>query len=183
MLQNHIITDRNVFPHLLDRSIWFSVFAATILIFIGCNHRSSPDKAGIPATINVSDTIAIGFYNVENLFDLNYDGDEYPEYRPGALGWNKQTWEKKVYNIASAIAAMNVAVIGLCEVENRNALEDLRKELGNLGADVSVFRDCRYSKPYRDLSGASFEAAGYPLAGFRPGSRCTDTAQYSRSRR
>ncbi|MGA2506610.1 MAG: endonuclease/exonuclease/phosphatase family protein [Chitinispirillaceae bacterium] len=135
MFRNRVITDRNVFFQLLDRSIWFSAFAATILIFIGCNRCSSPDKTGVPATINVSDTIAIGFYNVENLFDLNYDGDEYPEYRPGALGWNKQTWEKKVYNIASAIAAMNVAVIGLCEVENRNALEGLRKELGNLGAE------------------------------------------------
>ena len=38
-----------------------------------------------------------------------------------------------VVNIASVVIAMNVDMIGLCEVENRNALEGLRKELEKRG--------------------------------------------------
>ena len=71
------------------------------------------------AHFNAGDTLAIGFYNVENFFDLVDNGTEYPEYRPGAMGWNKRTWQKKVSNIASVIAAMRLDLVGLCEVENR----------------------------------------------------------------
>jgi endonuclease/exonuclease/phosphatase family metal-dependent hydrolase len=132
MLQNHHSADRAVFHHPCGRLIALFAIGVTFLIFISCNHRSSPD---VPGAVNVSDTIAVGFYNVENLFDLYFDGNEYPEYRPGALGWNKQTWEKKVKNIASVIAAMNVDIIGLAEVENRNALQGLQDELKKCGAD------------------------------------------------
>ena len=105
---------------------------AVLLAGSGCSRNNgNADAAGGIAS---KDTIVVGFYNVENLFDLNYDGTEYPEYRPGALGWNKQTWEKKVANIASVIAAMNADIVGLCEVENRNAFQGLRKELDKRGA-------------------------------------------------
>ncbi len=110
---------------------WFLLLVTILsLIFNSCssNNSSKERKA------YVRDTIALGFYNVENLFDLNYDGIEYAEYRPGALGWNKQMWEIKVNNLASVIAAMNADIIGLCEVENRNALEGLQKELKKRGA-------------------------------------------------
>ena len=80
------------------------------------------------------DTIAIGFYNVENLFDLQYDGREYPEYRPGALGWNKQTQKKKLFNIASIIVAMRLDIAGLCEIESMEALRALQKELKTQGS-------------------------------------------------
>jgi hypothetical protein len=115
------------------------LFLPSLLLFLICiidcsRHKESHNQA-VKTPASTPDTIAIGFYNVENLFDLHYDGTEYPEYRPGALGWNKQTWEKKVGNIASVIAAMNVDAVGLCEVENMNALEGLRTELKKLGAD------------------------------------------------
>jgi hypothetical protein len=89
-------------------------------------------------TLN-SDTVPIGFYNVENLFDLNDDGGEYPEYRPGALGWNQQTFDKKIANISSAIVALRVDIIGLCEIENRNALQALRSALAKRGDDFPYF--------------------------------------------
>jgi endonuclease/exonuclease/phosphatase family metal-dependent hydrolase len=108
-----------------------------LLVFIAAAALSgcSPEKedAGAAGHAAARDTVAIAFYNVENLFDLHYDGQEYPEYRPGALGWNKQTCEKKVKNIASVIAAMNADAVGLCEVENRTALEALRKEVARRG--------------------------------------------------
>jgi len=106
---------------------------AVLLACSGCSRKN--DSLKVVGQLSAKDTITLGFYNVENLFDLYYDGTEYPEYRPGALGWNKQTWEKKVANIASVIIAMNVDVIGLCEVENRNALEGLQKKLEERGDD------------------------------------------------
>lgn len=81
-----------------------------------------------------SDTLTVAFYNIENLFDLHDDGTEYPEYRPGAFGWNKQAWEIKNGNIAAVIVALNADIIGLCEVENRNTLNGLRHELSRRNA-------------------------------------------------
>ncbi|MBN1129450.1 MAG: hypothetical protein JXA71_10715, partial [Chitinispirillaceae bacterium] len=92
----------------------------------------APDKKNL--AVPCADTITVAFYNVENLFDLHYDGNEYPEYRPGALGWNKETQGIKLANIASVIAALQADVIGLCEVENDVALADLQKELKRQGA-------------------------------------------------
>jgi endonuclease/exonuclease/phosphatase family metal-dependent hydrolase len=106
--------------------------AALFVVLSGCSRKNG--NADAVRSIASKDTLVVGFYNVENLFDLNYDGTEYPEYRPGALGWNKQTWEKKVANIASVIIALNADVIGLCEVENRTALQGLRQELDKRGA-------------------------------------------------
>jgi hypothetical protein len=92
-----------------------------------------PGKKGGGAPLPCVDTMCIAFYNVENLFDLHYDGNEYPEYRPGALGWNKETQGKKLANIASVIASLKADIIGLCEVENDNALAALQKELKRQG--------------------------------------------------
>jgi endonuclease/exonuclease/phosphatase family metal-dependent hydrolase len=123
------------FPHvriLLRRAATAALMSAVLLAGVDCSRQKEKENAGgQPAS---KDTIAIAFYNVENLFDLNDDGNEYAEFRPGALGWNKQTWEKKVANIASAVAALQADVVGLCEVENRNALEGLRRELARRGA-------------------------------------------------
>jgi endonuclease/exonuclease/phosphatase family metal-dependent hydrolase len=115
------------------RSALFSIAAVALSVALSGCSRENRDT-GVAGRMAAHDTVSIGFYNVENLFDLNYDGTEYPEYRPGALGWNKQTWEKKVGNIASVIAAMDADAVGLCEVENRTALEGLRKELDKRGA-------------------------------------------------
>jgi hypothetical protein len=101
---------------------------------------SPPHTPVVPA-----DTVSIGFYNVENLFDLIYDGGEYPEYRPGALGWNQQTFDKKLANISSVITALKVDIIGLCEIENRNTLETLRAALKNRGCEFPYFAIADYS--------------------------------------
>lgn len=75
----------------------------------------------------------IGFYNVENLFDIYNDpakNDE--EFLPdGANKWTRQKYEKKLANIAHVIRAMrdeNKAyhtILGVSEIENRLVLEDL----------------------------------------------------------
>ena len=68
-------------------------------------------------------------YNVENLFDLVDNGGEYPEYRPGHCGWNRETCLRKYENISGAIAAVHPDIVILCEIENQNALAMLHDAL------------------------------------------------------
>ena len=75
----------------------------------------------------------IGFYNVENLFDIYDDpvkNDE--EFLPeGKNKWTQAKYEKKLHNIARVINAMRDengvyhTVLGVSEIENRLVLEDL----------------------------------------------------------
>lgn len=78
----------------------------------------------------------IGFYNVENLFDIFHDeGKNDYEYLPdGANEWTADKYRVKLKNIAQVIDDMHKdngmwhTVLGLAEVENRHVLEDLVKE-------------------------------------------------------
>lgn len=77
---------------------------------------------------------AVGFYNVENLFDtinnpLTNDEDFQPD---GSYRYNTAVYVEKQANMARVIADMGtelspdgVAILGLAEVENRKVLEDL----------------------------------------------------------
>lgn len=76
--------------------------------------------------------ITCAFYNVENLFDtFNEPGKIDEDYTPeGDLRWNQFRYQRKLDRIADVIFGMAKAtqlpaIIGLCEVENRNVLEDL----------------------------------------------------------
>ncbi|HIO71337.1 MAG TPA: hypothetical protein EYG60_05330, partial [Campylobacterales bacterium] len=52
--------------------------------------------------------LRVANYNVENLFDLKYDGTEYREYIPNTpAGWNEKTYLAKLNNIARVISAVN----------------------------------------------------------------------------
>lgn len=79
----------------------------------------------------------VAFYNVENLFDTLHDaGKNDYEYLPdGTNKWGKMKYEAKLHNIARVLSElctdklpMGAAIIGLSEVENSNALDDLLKE-------------------------------------------------------
>lgn len=77
---------------------------------------------------------AIGFYNLENLFDTldsptTNDADFLPT---GRLLWNSEKYWSKQANMAKVISLLaadvtpdGVALLGVCEVENRIVLEDL----------------------------------------------------------
>lgn len=72
--------------------------------------------------------IRIAFYNVENLFDIK-DHPTKPddEFTPnGRNKWNLERYNKKLNQLGKVIKAMDTpAFIGVCEVENRQVLEDL----------------------------------------------------------
>ncbi|RYE23320.1 MAG: endonuclease/exonuclease/phosphatase family protein [Sphingobacteriales bacterium] len=78
---------------------------------------------------------AVGFYNVENLFDtLNEPNKEDDDFTPnGAFKYTNEIYSKKLHNIASVLADMASAVngpsiIGLAEVENGKVLKELCAE-------------------------------------------------------
>ena len=78
--------------------------------------------------------VAIGFYNLENLFDTENDttiNDE--EFLPdGGRGWTPERYAEKQANMAYVIseigkdkAPQGLSVLGVAEIENRRVLEDL----------------------------------------------------------
>ncbi len=79
-------------------------------------------------------------FNVENLFDEVENGSEYPEYRGGA--WNRELFEAKCRALAEVIkkaSRRGPDIIALQEVENRNALLNLRdRHLAGLGYRYAV---------------------------------------------
>jgi len=76
----------------------------------------------------------IMFYNAENLFDVIDDTLKNDEaFTPdGVRYWTKGRYYKKLNNIAKVITAVGQwelpECIGLCEIENRQVLEDLIKK-------------------------------------------------------
>ncbi len=80
---------------------------------------------------------AIGFYNLENLFDTEDDPtikDE--EFTPdGSKAWTEEKYKEKLANMAYVISQMGtdltpngVSILGISEIENRKVVEDLLKE-------------------------------------------------------
>lgn len=80
--------------------------------------------------ILVAKDFKVASYNVENLFDLNYDKTEYNEFIPNTnSNWNKSTYETKLNNTAKVINDLSVDIVGLVEIENKKALQDLLSKL------------------------------------------------------
>ena len=96
------------------------IFAALVLFCTGADAQKSRNHV-------------IGFYNLENLFDVYNDpvkNDE--EFLPeGKNKWTEAKYQKKLQNMAKVIKAMKEengvwhAVLGVSEIENRLVLEDL----------------------------------------------------------
>ena len=77
---------------------------------------------------------AIGFYNLENLFDTIHDkGKNDYEFLPdGTYGWGTVKYSNKLKNIAAVlndmsadVSSVGLAAVGVCEVENARVLEDI----------------------------------------------------------
>ncbi|MBQ9439520.1 MAG: endonuclease/exonuclease/phosphatase family protein [Paludibacteraceae bacterium] len=80
---------------------------------------------------------AIGFYNLENLFDTIHDeGKNDSEYLPdGGMHWTGLKYKHKLHNMSYALSQLGTdhtpegcSVIGVAEVENIGCLEDLCRE-------------------------------------------------------
>ncbi len=93
----------------------------------------------------------VGFYNVENLFDLvdephKKDDDFTPE---GRNEWNEEKYKTKIDHLAKVIHYMGQpGLMGLCEVENPTVLKDL---INNEQIDESKYLFIHQDSP--DLRG------------------------------
>lgn len=80
-----------------------------------------------------SDKVTIGFYNVENLFDIYDDpltnDNDFTPY--GDLSWDETRYQQKLEDISQVIVNFDEnkgpAFLGLAEVENFEVLQDLIK--------------------------------------------------------
>ena len=106
----------------MKRLHYISLAAAAILLFSPSVRAQKVQKSHV-----------IGFYNLENLFDIYHDeGKNDYEYLPdGANQWTEVKYRKKLHNMAEVIRAMKDdnkvyhTILGVSEIENRNVLEEL----------------------------------------------------------
>lgn len=89
-----------------------------------------------PATAQKKYSVyAVGFYNLENLFDYTHDEgkDDYDFTPEGSFKWNEMKYTHKLHNMSRVLAEMGTdvlpnvgcAVIGVSEVENAHVMNDL----------------------------------------------------------
>jgi hypothetical protein len=102
-----------------------------LFLFIFCAGSGNAQKLRKDKTYFIS---AIGFWNVENLYDTLNDvwkNDE--EFTPsGTNAWTGSRYRTKIDHLADVISQMatdatpdGLAILGLCEIENQNVVKDL----------------------------------------------------------
>ncbi len=74
-------------------------------------------------------TFTVATYNVENLFDLKYQGNEYKEFIPNTKKWNSQKLNKKLNDISNIINSLDLDIVALQEIESKEALTLLLDKL------------------------------------------------------
>ncbi len=113
----------------------------------------------------------VGFYNFENLFDtLDTEYVRDTEFTPkGSKLWTTQRYQEKLDHMADVVSQLGteltpdgVAILGVCEVENRYVLEDFVKHpkvkdrdyqilhfdsRDHRGIDVGLLYQKKYFKP------------------------------------
>ena len=75
----------------------------------------------------------VATYNVENLFDASYQGNEYESYIPGKHNWNQRMVDIKLNHVAEVICDLDAEILGLQEIENANIFAQLKKRLKRVG--------------------------------------------------
>jgi len=112
---------------------YFLLILSFILILFLSNSwvGSKEDSLNIYVPQKNKRDIRIMFYNAENLFDTYDDINKRDEeFLPGGeKHWTNYRYKQKLNNIYKVITAVGEwdppEIVGLCEIENRNVLEDL----------------------------------------------------------
>ncbi len=114
---------------------YFLFFVVPLMMMAACSNAQKEDK------------IALGFYNLENLFDtIDNPNVRDTEFTPkGDKEWDSRRYETKLKNMAQTISRIGtdkdgrgLAVVGICEVENRGVVEDLVAEESLRGRDYQI---------------------------------------------
>ena len=77
--------------------------------------------------LNSEEPLTVGFWNVENLFDLENDpikNDDEFSYG-GRKNVDQEIYDLKINNCSEVLFDLNVDILGLCEIENLRVLNDL----------------------------------------------------------
>lgn len=121
-LRKHQLSTFAIQESIMNRNFLFVVLAivtAAIAYYL-LSRTTGPEK-----------TIEVVFYNVENLFDTVDDTTTFDnEFLPdSANNWTVERYNKKLVDLAKVLSAISTdglpEVIGVCEVENRQVVEDL----------------------------------------------------------
>lgn len=89
----------------------------------------------------------VAFYNFENLFDTINNPNNDEEWLPeGLQRWTSEKYKKKLENLSTVLMQIGKndkqqeapALIGCCEIENRNVLEDLVKHPNIIKYDYGI---------------------------------------------
>jgi len=75
------------------------------------------------------DSLSIGFWNVENLFDLDNDPEKKDDEfaKGGRKNVTKEIYDLKIKHSSEVLFDLDVDILGLCEIENKKVLVDLNE--------------------------------------------------------
>ncbi len=114
------------------------IFQAVALICTACYYGCAQPTANIKSELKeptlTGNEQTIAFYNCENFFDPNDDPDtDDQDFTPaGKYHYTQKLFEQKAHNLAVALQNMpgkdGPAFIGLAEVENTAALDEMVKQ-------------------------------------------------------
>ncbi len=105
------------------------LLSLSCLLMISCGGTARPQQG--------ENAYAIGFYNLENLFDTTHDaGKTDYEFLPdGTYKWTHEKYVNKLRNLSRVLSEMGTdrlpqgcAAIGVAEVENAKCLADLCRQ-------------------------------------------------------
>jgi len=128
----------------------FFISISFLIVIAGLNCKVQAQEE------NSENIVAIGFYNLENLFDTINDAGFLlsDEFTPkGPKNWNTKRYYQKQENMAFVISKMatdeapdGLALVGLAEIENRGVLEDLVNQKSIKDRDYQIVH---YDSPDR----------------------------------
>ena len=97
-------------------------FVVVLLLFLlsSCNAQSAAET---------EKSLCVATWNVQNLFDAVYDGNEYEEYTPSS-GWTRSAYESRLTclrRVLNELPSSGGYILVLNEIEGPNVVEDLIK--------------------------------------------------------
>jgi predicted extracellular nuclease len=137
----------------MKTSIKLSLLSLTIVFFIVISCKSNKNLSDNPQNqVESRSEYRIMFYNVENLFDTEDDPEKRDEeFLPeGDRFWSNYRYNQKLSNIYKVIVGVGgwdlPPIVGLCELENRQVLEDLLSRTPLYKSDYKIIH---YESPDR----------------------------------
>jgi predicted extracellular nuclease len=153
------------------------LFLLSALVLLGACKKEEKKEEAVQQeqeeVVKITDDFTVAFYNVENLFDTKddpsiNDDDFLPD---GDYKWTYERYLHKLDQLGKVIGQIDEGkapeMIGLCEVENRQVLEDLvqtsrlreaayqivhEESPDERGIDVALLYHPNFFKPFRQES-------------------------------